>query len=157
MITENGIVTKIDAGTAWVKTIRRSACEGCGSRESCEAAKTGEVEAVNIVGAGLGDTVTVGVESGTMIKISMLLYIFPVLCMIGGAVLGTVLAPRTGMEESAAAALFAFGSFFISFICIRLTGRSMSGNSRYQAKVIKIQGRGAAALEQASSMPCRQP
>jgi sigma-E factor negative regulatory protein RseC len=72
VITENGIVTKIDAKTAWVKTVRRSACEGCGSKESCEAAKSGHVEAVNLVGAGLGDAVTVGFESGSLIKISML-------------------------------------------------------------------------------------
>lgn len=155
MITENGIVTKIDAKTAWVKTVRRSTCEGCGSKDSCEAAKTGHVEAVNLAGAGLGDAVTVGFESGSLIKISMLLYIFPVLCMIGGAVLGTYLAPDYGMDESTAAAIFAFGFFFISFICIRLTGNRMSGNAKYQAKIIKIRGRGAAALEQTSSEPCK--
>jgi sigma-E factor negative regulatory protein RseC len=156
VITENGIVTKIDAKTAWVKTVRRSACEGCGSKESCEAAKSGHVEAVNLVGAGLGDAVTVGFESGSLIKISMLLYIFPVLCMIGGAVLGSYLAPHYDMDESAAAALFAFGFFFISFICIRLTGNMISGSAKYQAKIIKIRGRGSAALEQASSAPCNE-
>lgn len=154
MITENGIVTQVDAKRAWVKTVRRSACEGCGSKESCEAAKTGYVEALNLVGAGLGDAVTVGFESGSLIKISMLLYILPVLFMIGGAVLGTYLAPRYGMDESGAAALFAFGFFFISFICIRLTGNRISGNARYQAKIIKVRGRGPAEGQEASPAPC---
>ena len=157
MITENGVVTKIGTKTAWVKTVRRSACEGCGSKESCEAAKTGQVEALNMVGAGVGDAVTVGFESGSLIKISMLLYIFPVLCMICGAALGTYLGPDYGMDESAGAAIFAFGFFFISFVCIRLTGNMISGNARYQAKIIKVKGRGAVALEQAStsSSPCQ--
>ncbi|WP_373501709.1 SoxR reducing system RseC family protein [Desulfococcus sp.] len=154
MITENGIVTKIDATMARVKTVRRSTCEGCGSKESCEGAKTGEVEAVNLANAQLGDAVTVGFESGALIKISMLLYIFPVVCMIGGAVLGNYLAPSSGMDESSGAALFAFGFFFISFLCIRLTGSRMTGNTQYQAKIIKIRGKGAAALEAASSAPC---
>jgi len=155
MITENGIVTKINEKTAWVKTVRRSACEGCGSKESCEAAKSGHVEAVNLAGAGLGDAVTVGFESGSLIKISMLLYIFPVFCMIGGAVVGSYLAPRYDMDESASAALFAFGFFLISFICIRLAGNMMSGNTKYQAKIIRVRGRGSAALKEVSSAPCK--
>ncbi|AOY59629.1 MULTISPECIES: SoxR reducing system RseC family protein [Desulfococcus] len=154
MITEYGIVTQVDVKSAWVKTVRRSTCEGCGSKDSCEAAKTGHVEALNLVGAGLGDTVTVGFETGSLIKISMLLYIFPVLFMIGGAVLGTYLAPQYGMDESAAAALFAFGSFFISFVCIRLTSSRISGNARYQAKIIKIRGRAPVAEESSASVPC---
>ena len=156
MITENGIVTKIDSETAWVKTVRRSACEGCGSKESCEAAKTGHVEAVNLAGAKPGDAVTVGFESGSLIKISMLLYIFPVVAMIGGAVLGNALAPRYGLDESSGAALFAFGFFFLSFLCIRLAGSRISGNARYQAKVIRIRGRGADAAAVLSSIPCKE-
>lgn len=157
MITENGIVIKIEAETAWVKTVRRSACEGCGSKESCEGAKTGEVAAINLAGAQLGDAVTVGFESGSLIKVAMLLYIFPVLCMIGGAVLGNHLAAEVGMDESSAAALFAFGFFFISFLCIRLTGGRMSGNARYQAKVIRIRGKGPEAFEGLASAPCKAP
>ncbi len=156
MITENGIVTKIDADTAWVKTVRRSACEGCGSKDSCEAAKEGEVTAVNLAGAHPGDAVTVGFESGSLIKISMLLYLFPVICMIAGAILGAHLAPGYGMEESSAAALFSFGAFFVSFVCIRLASGRISGDAKYQAKVIRIRGRGAAALDGAASVPCKE-
>ena len=155
VITENGIVIRIDGETARVKTVRRSACEGCGSKESCEGAKTGEVAAINLAGAQLGDAVTVGFDSGALIKVSMLLYIFPVLCMIGGAILGNHLAPELGMDESSAAALFAFGFFFISFLCIRLTGGRLSGKAKYQAKVIKIRGKGPEAFETESSAPCK--
>jgi sigma-E factor negative regulatory protein RseC len=156
VITENGIVTRIDRQTAWVKTIRRSACEGCGSKESCEAAKEGQVEAVNLAGAQPGDAVTVGFESGSLVKISMLLYLFPVICMIAGAILGAHLAPGYDMDESSGAALFAFGAFFVSFVCIRLASSRISGDAKYRAKIIRIRGRGAAALEAAPSVPCRE-
>ena len=138
MTKENGVVIKTGESKAWVKTIKRSECEGCASHDSCEAAKEAEVEAINTIGAKIGDTVVVGFETGSLIKVSMMLYLFPVLAMIVGAVIGSKLAPVYNIDESIMSAIFSFSFFFLSFICIRLTSSLLSGNTKYQAEIIKI-------------------
>lgn len=138
MVTENGIVIKADQNTAWVKTIRSSSCEGCASKESCESAKEGQVEAINAVGAQSGDAVVVGFDTGAFVKISMLLYLFPVFSMIAGAIIGTHIAPVYGFDDTNCTAAFSFSFLALSFLLIRLVSSRMSGNTRYQARIIKI-------------------
>jgi sigma-E factor negative regulatory protein RseC len=142
MITEEGIVTQIkDRERAWVKAEKNSTCKGCTAHGFCEAAKQGEVEAVNILGAEVGDTVVLGFESASLIKVSLLLYIFPVAAMIIGAVIGVFLADDFGVSESDLSAVFAFLSLAISFLCIRLVSNNLSQTGKYQAKIIKIKKR----------------
>lgn len=141
MITENGIVTRTDTAMAWVQSVRGASCEGCSTRGLCEASKECEVEAINSLGAKVGDTVVVGYRPGSLIKISMLLYLFPVISMIFGAVFGTRIAPNYGMDESALSAFFAFLCFFISFLCIRLAGNRLALNQNYRARIIRIKSR----------------
>lgn len=138
MVTENGIVIKTAQNTAWVKTIRTSACEGCASKESCESAKEGQVEAVNTVGAKQGDAVVVGFDTGSFVKISMLLYLFPVFSMIAGAVIGSHLAPIYGFDNTNCTATFSFSFLFLSFLLIRFISGRLSGDRKYQARIVKI-------------------
>lgn len=152
MIKENGVVIKTGKSKAWVKTIKSSACEGCASHGSCEAVNEAEVEAINSVGAKIGDTVVVGFESGALLKVSMMLYLFPVLAMIAGAAIGSYIAPRYDMDESVMSAILAFSFFFLSFVCIRLSSSLLSGNKKYQAQIIKIRK----SLPQSVPVSCKQ-
>ncbi len=155
MVTENGIVVKTDAKTAWVKTIRSSACEGCASKDSCEGGKEGQVEALNAVGAKTGDAVVVGFETGSFIKISMLIYLFPVFAMAAGAILGSHIASLYGFDTTNACALLAFSFLGLSFLIIRLTSGFLAGDDRYQARIVKIRkslpGSGASCGQHASA------
>ena len=138
MITENGIVVKTGAKTAWVKTIKSGACAGCSMHGSCEGSREGEVEALNTAGAAEGDTVVIGFESGAFIKISVLLYLFPVFCMIAGAIIGSKLAVGNGYDETTMSVICSFGAFLFSFICIRFANIFISGNDSFQAKVVRV-------------------
>ena len=44
-----------------------------------------EVDAVNSVGAQVGDRIMLYFETGSLLKATFLLYIFPILCMLLGA------------------------------------------------------------------------
>ncbi|MBU0769650.1 MAG: SoxR reducing system RseC family protein, partial [Proteobacteria bacterium] len=58
MATEEGVVVRIDADTAWVKTKKSKSCEGCSSRGACSVMGGGdemEVQVVNAVGGKIGD------------------------------------------------------------------------------------------------------
>jgi sigma-E factor negative regulatory protein RseC len=153
LIKENGVVTKTGQATAWVKTNRSRECQSCSAHGSCEGAQEKEVEVMNPLGAQRGDAVTIAIQTGSMIKLSALLYLFPVFCMILGAALGSHLAPDYGVDESGLSAFMAFSFFFLSFLIIRFTSSRIAGNDRYHARIIQIKRRGVpAAAESAESV-----
>ena len=127
--------------TAWVSTKRNSSCEGCASRGSCNATgnqKEMEVQAINAAGARPGDRVVIRFESGSLLKASFLLYVFPILAMLFGAIVGQQGAPYMGMEASSGSVLLAFASFFIALVIVRSTGNRLARRTEYRPKVTRI-------------------
>ena len=96
------------------------------------------IEAVNLAGAKEGDLVVVDVDSASLLKVSFLLYVFPILCMLVGAVLGQLLTPALGFTGSglpvAGGALF----FALAFGFIKFKGNRMAGKDSYRPKVFRI-------------------
>lgn len=145
MVTENGIVVRTEARRAWIKTVKSSACEGCGSRDLCDSGKECEVEVANTVDAGVGDEVVIGFASGSLVKVTFLLYMVPVICMIAGAAVGLRIAPTYGVDESAMSAALAFASLGLAFLFLRLFSGRLAANEKYQAQILRIRGRKRAA------------
>jgi len=146
MATEEGVVFKIgssEKGTAWVKTIRSSACASCSSKDACQGGSGGkemEVEAINTADARVGDRIVLNIKTSSLLKATFLLYVFPILAMIAGAVLGQALAIMRGTNPSGLSALFGFLFFGLAFIVIRITGRRLSTNASYKPEIIKVRG-----------------
>jgi sigma-E factor negative regulatory protein RseC len=101
-----------------------------------------EVEALNDLGAVAGDQVQIRFDTGKLMGISFFIYIFPVLMLIAGAVLGQRMAPLYQMNESTASALAGFGFFGVAFLVIRLGGSALAGKREYQPRIAKIVSRG---------------
>ena len=147
MATEEGIVFKLGssgAGTAWVKTTRSSACASCSSRNACHAGGGGkemEVEAINTAGAKVGDRIVSNIETTSLLKATFLLYVFPILAMIAGALIGQTVAEVRGLDPSGLSALFGFLFFGLAFVVIRIIGKVLSKDASYKPEIIKIRGR----------------
>lgn len=140
MATEEGIVIRIDKGRAWIKTIRSGACEACSSRGACHSfgdRKEMEVEALNDVGAIAGDQVQICFDTGKLMSISFL-YVFPVLMLIAGAVIGQTMASFYQLSESLASALAGFIFFGLAFLVIRWAGSALAGKREYQPRIAKV-------------------
>jgi sigma-E factor negative regulatory protein RseC len=146
MATEEGIVFKMGAAgstTAWVRTTRSSACKSCSSRDTCQGDGAGqemEVEAINSAGAKVGDRILLNIKTSSLLKATFLLYVFPILAMIGGALIGQTIALNKGADPSGMSALFAFGFFGLAFVVIRMTGKRLSKDRSYRPEIIKIRG-----------------
>lgn len=157
MATEEGIVFKLGApgaGTAWVKTTRSSACESCSSRNACHAdggGKEMEVEAINTANARVGDRIVLNIKTSSLLKATFLLYVFPILAMIAGALVGQTVAGIRGADPSGFAALFGFLFFGLAFIAIRIIGKLLSKDASYKPEIIKIRGRQPLTAEAAVS------
>jgi len=140
---EEAIVSKLnfDATSALVKTVRKTACESCSSRDACSTIENGEsmeVEVINNIGAKTGDRVVISIETASLLKLSFLLYIFPILLMILGAVVGHKTAPLLNFDESVFSAILSFFFFFLSFVFIKFKGKTLSKKNEYKPKIVRI-------------------
>ncbi len=141
MATEQGIVTKTEGINAWVKTNRSSSCKSCSSRDSCTSVGDGnemEIEAVNEAGAKEGERVVVSLETASLVKVFFVIYIFPILSMLAGAIIGQQVAHHLSIDESLIAVIFSFSFFFISFFIIKARGNKMAQDKAYKPRIVQI-------------------
>ncbi|MCP3926127.1 MAG: SoxR reducing system RseC family protein [Desulfobacterales bacterium] len=143
MNKEKGKVLRTDGDYAWIITTKASSCEACESRSSCNMMGGGggkeiEVKANNLVNAKEGDNVLVGFESGKLLKLTFLVYIFPIIALLAGALIGNEGAIKYGLDKSITSGLVGLLFFLLSFLFIRLQSTKMAEKESYQPKVIKI-------------------
>ena len=141
MATEQGVVIKIDSNAAWVKTVKSSACKGCSARGSCHSLGSSnetEVKVLNEVGAKEGDRIILSFETASLLKVTFLLYVFPILLLIAGAAIGMELAPYFDFNPSALSAIMGFSFFFAAMLLIKTTGNKLAKKKEYRPKIIKI-------------------
>jgi sigma-E factor negative regulatory protein RseC len=142
MATEKGIVTRVGSATAWVKTSRTSACEGCASRQSCHLKGDDdaemEVEAFNDARAVVGDRIVLRVASGALLKVSFMLYVFPILLLILGAIVGQILGPAFHYDSSSFSLLLGGVCFGLAFILIRLRSGRMARKTEYRPRIVRV-------------------
>jgi positive regulator of sigma E activity/YHS domain-containing protein len=111
MSEETGVVAVINEdGSARVVTERKDACNDCGASGCCTALDSKSsrmvVRALNKAGAGVGDTVSLSLGTGSVYQSAILLYFLPVITLFAGAVTGTSLHQSVGMSETIAAVVF---------------------------------------------------
>lgn len=121
MIEEIGVVKSIDGIMARVNVPKKSACEGCTAGICKPDEQSMEIEAFNQAGAKPGQKVRVAIKSYAYVKGSMLVYGFPAISLVIGAVLGKEVFSRffTGIDSDMLSAIFGFSAFILSFIFIR--------------------------------------
>lgn len=141
MITEDGIVTHATPEKAWIKTTRSAACESCSSKDSCDVSHHPSEEMTvilpNTLGVIKGDRVIVGINSAPMLFLSFLLYVFPIILLIIGALIGDTLAPVLEMNRSALSMGFGFLLFAVAFLIIRKKQAGMSKKDKYKPFLVR--------------------
>jgi sigma-E factor negative regulatory protein RseC len=141
MATEKGIVIRTDSTTAWVKTAKTHACEGCAARSSCNVMGGGkemEVKAINHAGAKVGEKVVISFETSPLLKATFMLYVLPVLFLMAGAYIGSKMAPFFNLNASALSVIIGFLFFGLIIIFVKSKGNKLAEKDEYRPKVIKI-------------------
>ena len=144
MATEQGIVIKADSNAAWVKTVKTGDCAGCTARGSCHSLGNSgerEVEAINVAGAREGDRILLLFETSSLLKATFLLYVFPILLLVVGAVLGQTMAPQLDFSPSGMSLLTGSTFFLAAVLIVKIRANKMARKQEYRPKVIKILAR----------------
>ena len=142
MATEHGIVIRTGSGEAWVKTVKSGSCEGCTARGACHSLSDSggdmEVNAINEAGAKVGDRIVLSFQTASFLKATFLLYVFPILLLIIGAVIGQATAPYLNFNPSGFSATIGFLFFFAAVLVIKIKANKMAQKNEYRPKITKV-------------------
>jgi sigma-E factor negative regulatory protein RseC len=137
---EVGVVKSIEGNTAKVLVARKSICGQC-KAGTCHMAEDGaEMEAVNAVGAKVGQRVRVSLEQNSYLKNVLMVYGLPMIALIGGAVLGKeVFAPMfEAMDPDIVSAMFGFGALLLSIVFVKLWSKGMEKKTGFKPVIEEI-------------------
>lgn len=145
MIEEVGTIVELRGKhVALVLCEKNSMCEHCATAGACHIGDDGRartVEAVNAIGAQVGDKVRVAVSTRTFLQSGFILYILPLIALVVGAVIGKAVGEhlKVGLNPDLLSALF--GAFFLvgSFLLIRFGSQSLSKEA-FRPRIVAILG-----------------
>ena len=86
----------------------------------------------------MGDHIVLSVSSSAVLKVSFLLYVFPILLMIVGAAIGQNLGPRLRMDPSMLSLLTGLLFFLAAFVIVRLRSNRMGEKDEYRPRIVRI-------------------
>lgn len=136
-------VVKINGDKALVKINRQSACQNC-HRECLLAGnehemKEIEVEVDNPIGASTGETVYLEMGEGHLVIASLLVYVVPILGLIGGYFIGAWMGLRfLNLTENSAGISGSFILFFLVFLIIRLFDVKIKSNKGFHPRITEV-------------------
>ncbi|VEN72634.1 Fis family transcriptional regulator [Candidatus Desulfarcum epimagneticum] len=135
------MVVRTSGTIAWAKVDRAGGCEGCSQKGACgigAGGKSVEVEAVNEAGARVGDLVLIDVKSASVLKAAFLLYVFPILAMLAGAVIGHRSPPFFQLGPSALSAIFGFSFFGAAVLFTRSKANRLARKEDYRLRITRV-------------------
>lgn len=128
---------------ALVRVIRHSACHKCD--KNCGMAGTShdvdniEIEVNNYIGAGEGSTVKLEMGEKPIVIASLIVYLFPLISLIGGYFISNWFITQLGQSASEITGIL--GGFFflgLSFLIIRLVDLRLRVVEIFHPKITKV-------------------
>jgi len=128
-------------GWAMVVTEKGDACSNCESSQFCHSlADCSRIESrvINRASAGVGDRVIISLDSSSVYKSAMILYILPTLSLFIGAIGGSGFHKYLGFGETGAAIVFGFGGLIFGFTIAFLISRRQTVVSKLTPVITRI-------------------
>jgi sigma-E factor negative regulatory protein RseC len=140
MPREQGIVTEATSKKAVVRVMKTSACDHCGSRSSCHILSDREmvVEVANDLQAKVGDHVELRAPSGSLLKLSLLVYFLPVASLVIGAYVGGEWARSFDLQPTVPSIIGAGLAMGIAFYLLRWFDRGERARGDYRPRITRI-------------------
>ncbi len=129
MISERATVVAVNGDTVIVEAAIKTTCNGCQAQSECGtgaiatafAPKVQRLELHSPMPVNVGDEVSVGIPEAGVLSASALLYVVPLLVLIGSALVFDAWLPQLGIDHDLA--IFA-GSVVTTFVAyVVLSGR----------------------------------
>tara|TARA_B100001540_G_scaffold303325_1_gene311814 strand:- start:272 stop:745 length:474 start_codon:yes stop_codon:yes gene_type:complete len=147
MLTETGRVVAVESDSLWVETIRKSTCGTCAARKGCghgllnsmSDGSRGYVRVLpgdqSLSACAVDDEVLISIPEEVLLRGSMIAYVLPLLCMLGGAVAAVEWLPG---GQDALAAGGAIAGLALGFGLVRWHALRHRGDTRYQPVLLRV-------------------
>lgn len=146
MIEETARVVQCQDHFAWVETRRKSACDHCSMQKGCGTGtlskvfgeKRSRLKVINKVHAKVGDNVLIGINESALLTGSLLVYLVPVLSLLGFALLGDLMAKQLLIDNpDLPAILFGVFGLGLSMWWVRRKTANLNHANHYQAVILR--------------------
>lgn len=142
-LTRTGVVKALQGHMALVVTRMEPECESCKAKDACFSLGGGganaEVKARNTAGAEVGDVVTISIKGSSLLKVSFLVYMLPILALLGGVILGVFLSTYIPVNENILVGVFGLLAFCGTFIWLKTKGDRLAGKQEFTPEIISRQ------------------
>lgn len=139
---ETGIVDAVEKGEVLVRLKRHGACLGC---RACSIGSGGDmvIKAIAADKVQKGDQVTIEIDSISLLKAIVMVYLLPTAAFLAGILAGLRMAPLLGIYEykEIFSVLVGIALLFASFFLARRYG--FKRRNTYKARITKIIDGGA--------------
>lgn len=135
-VTKEGIVLDNNKGHLTVQIFRNGACGSCSASGSCAESKTTEIELFTHENIKKGDRVMIEGSSNDVTKLTAVVYIFPVVMILIGAILPNVFLKNTGIDLNLLTLISVLVFLLISLVFVK--GLDSKVKDRNIMKVRKI-------------------
>jgi len=143
VLTRTGVVRAIQGRMALVVTRMEPECESCKAKEACSTFGGGganaEITARNTAGAEVGDIVTISMAGSSLVKVSFLVYMLPILALIAGIVLGHWLSMVIPVNENILVGVLGLFGFSGTFVWLKKKGDSLSNRPGFVPEITSKQ------------------
>lgn len=143
MLEESGRVVDVDSDGVWVETIKMSACGSCSARSGCGQsllASVGQgkrsvicVDNPNRLHVAADDNVVIGIGENAFMRISLLLYLFPLLALFAGA----AIAGSLSLGEPVVIGCGLLG-LTVGLVVVRYISRTHMTSCKYHPVLLKV-------------------
>ncbi len=145
MIEERARVIAIEDDNLLLEAETRAACNACAAKQGCGTSvlsrwvgrKFTRFQAPNTVNAQVGDEVVVGLAEEAMLKGSVLVYLLPLLAMIGFALLADSLISTDAASRDLLVLISAVAGFALMLVISRLFLSTGSNKSKLTPVVLR--------------------
>ena len=139
VVKEQGVIEKVLGRKVVVRVQKGSACEHCKSRDMCNIQEREmQVEVINNLQAKAGDLVELSMPEGTVIKLSLIVYILPIIALMIGAFAGGALAAPLRMNQSLAAVIGGGILMIASYYVLKKFDRAAESNDGFHPRMTRI-------------------
>ena len=140
MLTRTGVVKALQGHMAVVVTRMEPECESCKAKDACFSLGGGganaEVKARNTAGAEVGDVVTISIKGSSLLKVSFLVYMLPILALLGGVIIGVLVSNYIPVNENILAGVFGLFAFCGTFIWLKTKGDRLAGKQEFTPEIV---------------------
>jgi sigma-E factor negative regulatory protein RseC len=96
------------------------------------------VEVRNDLAAGVGDSVQLSVPEGSLVKLSLLVYLFPVVALLVGAVTAGAWAESFHLDPTLASILGGGIAMGLTFFVLKRLDKRSAAKEAYQPRMMRI-------------------